>query len=170
MRDFDDLLDIARRRELGPDERRRLQRCLEENPSLEESWTEEIRLIRLLQRLPEVPLRSDFTAWVVESATRQASLRPRRFALPLLRFPRPAYQWGVALLLLAAVGLTYFHYSQTTSRGHIASSLIDLSRGVEEASRATQIAGVEVLLDFESIQQLGYPTPLADEDLLAAFE
>ena len=45
MLEFDDLLDIARRRELGPDEERRLQSCFKKDPSLQERWIEEIRLL-----------------------------------------------------------------------------------------------------------------------------
>src|SRR5687767_14898079 len=78
--EFDQLLETAARRALTADEERQLRAFLAEQPSAAARWEEETVLTRLLQRLPDAPLSSNFTAQVllaVEHEERGRSRAPK---------------------------------------------------------------------------------------------
>jgi anti-sigma factor RsiW len=167
---FDQLVEIIRRRPLTPEEAIRLRDCLERDPSLRARWREESALTRLLRELSDAPLPSNFNSVVWAAAQGQpqaASLVQRIFAR--VRVPRVRLGYAACLLALLLGGFSYAQYA-SYNRARIASSVADITRGVDLAATATRLPPLDVLQDFDAIRRLGQVQPLADEELLAALQ
>jgi hypothetical protein len=167
---FDQLVEIIRRRPLTPDEEVRLRDCLERDPSLRARWREETSLTKLLRELPDTPVPSNFNAvvWLAAQASPEAvPLWQRLFDRTHL--PRMRLGYAACLLALLLGGLGYVQYA-SYNRARIASSVADITRGVDLAATATRLPPLDVLRDFDAIRRLGQLQPLADEELLAALQ
>src|SRR6266566_6235520 len=86
---FNQLLDTARRRKLTGEEEARVQACLARDPQARAVWEEELALSQLLNRLPDAPLASNFTAQVLQAVERDSRHRhaPKLFRWVGLRSP-----------------------------------------------------------------------------------
>src|SRR5437764_13595409 len=109
--DLSRLLDTARRPPLTAEEETRLYACLADDPSTRAIWEEEMALNRLLDRLPDAPLSSNFTTQVLQALERADSgqgTSGRTF--PWLGLPRPVRQAAAVCALLVLMGLVYWRY------------------------------------------------------------
>ena len=169
--EFKQWLDTAIRRKLSPDEEKRLEDRLAEDPSAKAAWEEEMALNRLLNRLPDAPLASNFTAQVLRAIARDA--RPRRSRAPMLfrwlGLRRPAWRLAAAGLALGLAGLAQFQY-QSIRRERMAVALTSVAGKLDTVSDLTSLPSVEVWGDFEAINRLSQTQPQADEQLLAVLE
>ena len=166
--DFNRLLETAMRRPLTPDEEAQLLACFAEDPSAKATWEEEMALARLLHRLADAPLATNFTAQVlqaVEQAERQHRSRAPTI-LGRLSLRNPVPRWVAAGLAVVLVALCYWQY-QSLRREKMAVSLADIANNMETVSHVTSLPPVEPWEDFDAINRL---PPPADEQLLTALE
>lgn len=118
----------------------------------------EMALTSMLDRLPPVPIPSNFTSRILQAVEREkadqtlkpAGLRPGWRSW----FPRAAF----AGLLLGTGGIVYHQI--------IIGKRLALARDVAAISQSGLWPAPEVLQDFDTIQQIN-PTPAADTELLA---
>jgi len=166
--DFNRLLETAMRRPLTADEEAQLLACFAEDPSAKAIREEEMALARLLHRLPDAPLATNFTAQVlqaVEQAERQH--RSRAPTIPgRLTLRNPVSRWMAAGLAAVLVALCYWQY-QSLRREKLAVSLAHIANNMETVSDVTSLPPVEPWENFDAINRL---PPPADEQLLTALE
>jgi anti-sigma factor RsiW len=168
--EFNQWLEIAVRRPLTADEETRLRALLAEQPPASGRWEEETVLTRLLHRLPDAPLSSNFTAQVLLAVEREEQGRagaPK--VVRWLDWRRPAVRFAATSLFLA-LAVVGFHQYQTFMRAKMAVSLANVTNGVDTAARAAQLQAVELWQDFEPIYRLGHSQAQADVELLAALK
>ncbi len=168
--EFEKWLETIQRRQLSPAEQSQLDDFLTRHPDRRELSLQEIALTRILGDLPDAPLPPDFTRRVLaatDQAATPASLGPWLLGWP--RLPRPALGFGLAGLVLLFGGIGFL-LQQQRAQSRLAISVADLSRQIELVANATDLPAVQVLQDFEAIYHLSQTQPLADEELLAAFQ
>jgi len=172
--EFERLIETSLRRPLSGAEKVQLQEHLEQNPASRAVWEEESELNRLLGKLPDAPLPSNFTARVLGALDREAPIvRTRWQLLQWLQPARPAGRiaWACAMVLLM-VGIAS-RQSHLAARARMAASVTRVAEGVESTASLAQLPSVELWRDFESISRLPVgrgdrPGIGADEELLAA--
>jgi anti-sigma factor RsiW len=160
--EYQALIEESWHRPLTADEASRLDAWLAANPAVRTDWETDAALTRELQRLPNAPMASNFTAQVmvsVERELREAARRPS----PLERFSRwlrrPASRLAWAVLLIAA-GL--FGYQQ-----HRANVREEMAKGLSLLASMATLSDPAVFEDFEAIRSLGQAAPTDDEELYA---
>lgn len=157
--EYQELLEASWRRELTPAEAARLQAGLARRPELRAGWEEESALSRLLDRLPEPPVSSNFTVAVLREAERQAAPAATKPFLADLwgrLFPRPAV--GVAwVAVMLCLGWLAVEQAQTSSLRRRNSELADFFKAVAPSDPA-------LLQDFDAIRRL---PQVEDEELFA---
>jgi negative regulator of sigma E activity len=193
---YHQLLETAWKRPLSSEESARLEVYLEAHPEDRSAWEEEMSLKRLLERLPERPVSSRFTARVMAAVEGQTGPEPAAETVaesPLaswLAWLR-SFGWAprIAAVTLAAVlaGVGYQQY-QAHLRAERARSVAlvadvaalpelgltmttnSLYPAPDRFDQAT-VSGVQVFQDFEPIYRLSQvPPPMVDDELLAALE
>lgn len=163
--EYQKLLDTKLQRELTADETSRLKELTAQHPEIRDHWDEEMRLSGLLDRLPDTPLSSNFTALAVEAAKRSelpgSAARRRRL------FGRIPMRW----LQASAVGCAAFAVAwiiHDQRRVAIRAELADNLSAISSVALAPD-AEIEALTHFEEINRLG-EQPIVDDELLAALE
>jgi len=156
---FNKLRETSWRRNLTSAEEAELRAWLAANPGTRDDWEVDLALSRVLERLPDVPVPSNFTARVLQSVEiengagrRQAESKWKWMWRPLL--PR----MGFAVVVLA-IGFLSFYEARAAKR-------TQLARSVATVSGVASLPSPEVLKDFEAIQRLN-TTPPPDIELLA---
>lgn len=155
--DFNDLK--SRGRKLTAAEEADLRAWLAEHPDRQADWETESRLSEILQRLPDVPVPSNFTARVLQAVEREevATAKPRRsgakwfFRLLVPRVVVAAVVFGVALL---------------TYQEHMATKREQLVQGVKVVAGVSSLPSPEILQDFDTIRKMS-STPGPDPELIA---
>src|SRR5580658_9169542 len=115
------LKEASWRRPLTAVERTRLRELLAAHPEWQESWNEDAALNGLLRRLPGAAVSTNFTARVVQAASRAPAKPAWRRRLEL--FPWLSGDWvpraalGVAMV---CCGLLSFHQYQAMRRAQVA--------------------------------------------------
>jgi anti-sigma factor RsiW len=161
--EFQNLLEASWRRPLTPAERERLSHFLAAHAQLRPSWDREAALSRLLQRLPNAPISSNFTARVLQAAqrapARNAWLRRLQFFpwLPAGWMPRA----GLAAAMVCCAAFTSHEY-QVAHRAHVA-------REIANVSRLAALPSIDWLKDFDTISRLN-KVKVADDELLSALQ
>jgi hypothetical protein len=165
---FNQLLDTALRRKLTAEEEAQLQACLARDPLAKTVWEEDMALSQLLNRLPDAPLASNFTAHVLQAVERD-SLRRRRVSARFGWFGlrRPAQQFAAACVTLLLVALVYWEY-KSIRREKMALALHRLALHFDTPSTAVALAPDELWNNFEAIYRL--PQTQSDEELLAVLK
>ena len=165
---FNQLLDTALRRKLTAEEEAQVQACLARDPQAKAVWEEEMALSQLLNRLPDAPLASNFTAQVLQAVERAPRRRPdapkffRWFGLS-----RPAQRVAAACLAVSLAALGYGQY-QSARRERMALALHKLAPHFDSPSQAVALTPDELWNDFDAINRL--PQTETDEDLLAVLK
>ena len=164
---FDQLLDTALRRKLTAEEEAQVKACLARDPQARVVWEEQMALSQLLNRLPDAPLASNFTAQVLQAVERD-SPRQRRAAKFFRWFGlrRPAQRVAAACLAVVIAALSYGQY-QSARRERMALALHRLAPHFDSPSQAVALAPDELWNDFDAINRLPPPT---DEALLAVLK
>jgi len=164
---FNQLLDTARRRKLTGEEEARVQACLARDPQARAVWEEEMALSQLLDRLPDAPLASNFTAQVLQAVERDSRRQrhiPKVFRWFGLR--RPAQRVAAACLAVIIAALSYGQY-QSARRERMALALHRLAPHFDSPSQAVALNPDELWNDFDAINRL---PPQTDEALLAVLK
>jgi hypothetical protein len=120
----------------------------------------EARLNRVLARLPDSPVPSNFTVRVLQSVELEESRRSRRWSLGWnwhALLPRIAVT--AALVLFA--GVTFHHYELTNQRN-------TLARNVALVAGSQPLPSMDALKNFDAIQRMSQPR--ADDELLALMQ
>jgi anti-sigma factor RsiW len=157
-RRYQTLRETSWRRELSPGEEAELRSWLADHPDQASDWERELDLNLALNALAEVPVPTNFTARVLEAASRGGAggwrldwgwKRRWRLLAP-----------GLATAAVAvAVGLLVHLRLQESRRA-------ELARALATVSGVAAVPDPAVLRDFDAIRRLGQ-TPPADEELLA---
>jgi hypothetical protein len=152
--ELEQLIETARRRVLSSAEQSRLDVLLEAAPATWPERDEELALTRLLTRLPDAPLASNFSARVMQAIdladaqavreARESSWWPRRW------FGRLA--WTTAAV--AVTGISWLQY-QNWQR-------TETARSIQFITEVAVVPSVEVLTDFDAIQSFASVPPTMD--------
>jgi len=160
---YNELLEASWRRKLTAEEQAQLRAWLEAHPEAQADWEEDALLTQQLERLPNAPLSSNFTAQVVQKLDLDLAREERE------QKRRPWPVWGrlvsryasvILIALLAGFGVLRYREHQRIEM-------------VESVSNVTPVASVlqpEILKDFDAIQQLRHVPVVSDAELLAALQ
>ena len=164
--EMNDLLARALRGELSSPEMRDFERRLEVEPALREAWLLEQSLDRVLGDLPNVPVPTNFTSLVLQSArSEQFPAQSRARGWFRLRSPRLAT--GLAVVALA--GVLALHQYRKAQHEEMARSVGTFTEGASALS-PEQKPGL-AFQDFEAIQRYSLPSESElDLELLAALQ
>jgi anti-sigma factor RsiW len=146
------------RRQLTPAEQAELRAWLAAHPEAQTDWTDESSLNRLLDRLPDAPVPSNFTARVLQAVEQEERARGRtKTAVPWWRIfaPRAAAAGFAAVLVFFG----YRHTHKTTERREFVSSL-------EPIAQVSSTPPIQTLEDFEAIRRSSVKSA-ADEELIS---
>jgi anti-sigma factor RsiW len=156
---FNKLRETSWRRKLSPDEEAELRAWLAANPTARDDWETDAALTRVLDRLPDAPVPSNFTARVLQAVEMENAAAQRQ--------PESKWKWvwrslvpktAFAMVVLG-IGLLSFHEARAAKR-------MQLAKSVAAISEVASLPGPEILKDFDAIRQLT-PTPPPDTELLA---
>ena len=161
---YNRLRETSWRRELTDAEQAELRGFLASHPEAQADWEVEAGLNAGLNRLPNAPMPSNFTARVLQAVELESAVAGRKRPKPITSVwwwrvfvPRTA----VALVVVGAGWFGYQHY-RTDEQQSIAEGLAVVAT-VESPPSSL------VLEDFEAVRRLN-PTLVADEELLALNE
>ena len=155
------LRELSWRRHLTPAEQAELQAWLAAHPDAAARWQEDAALDSLLERLPNAPVPSNFTARVLQEIERDAARTEREIPVA-----RPWWQrvlvprLATAAVILGAGLFVYFRNADQQAK--FTAPLLSLS-GTEA------VLSVEVLQDFDAITKLG-PNVQPDMELLSLMQ
>ncbi|HWX19653.1 MAG TPA: hypothetical protein VN578_07075 [Candidatus Binatia bacterium] len=153
------LPELTWRQDISPEEQARLRAWLAAHPEAQADWEAEASLNEALDRLPDVPVATNFTARVLQTVERETQRQERGRASIWRR-------WGWRWLPKAAVAALVlgggFHLYQQRQHQEIANNLV----AVSEATTAPLDPEVfpQVLEDFDTIRALNQTSP--DQQLL----
>ena len=158
--EYEQLKEKSWRGKLTAAEQAELRTWLAEHPELTEDWQLEANLSEAMQRLPDAPMPSNFTARVLKAVEHEATALSR---------PRvPSWKWflhslvprtTVAALLLGVALLTYHEHQTAAKRAQ-------LVQGVKVVAGVPSLPGPDILTNFDTIRQMG-TTPGPDPELIA---
>ena len=163
--DYSELLRASAQRQLTSEEEAQLAAYLSNHPDLQASWEEERALGRLLRRLPDAPLASNFTAQVLRLVERECT--PARYGNTTgwSAVARLHWVWKAAGGLAAiCLGLLSYHQYDFSRREEVAQSVATVSRSVAALST------LDLLENFEAIRRLTQVPQEVDAELLAALQ
>ncbi len=167
--DPNDLVTKALRGTLSEEESREFQRRLEQEPELRKSFAEEQNLDRIIERLPNAPLSSNFTSLVLQSIHSEER-KPARstggWRWTNFRLARVAA--GLATFAVAGVlAIKQFRQAEQKEMARTVSAFSEVATAIapEQTSPAT------LFQDFDAIQQLSLPAESElDLELLVALQ
>lgn len=159
------LQEAVWRSALSPEQAKDLESWLETHPDQCAEWQEEQALTRILARLPEQTVPSNFTARVLDAIDRVEPQTSRSPGISLLGWLR-SMGWvprltGVAVLVVA--GYLGHHQYQTSQRATLARDVAQVSELAEA------VPSVEIFQDFDAIRNL-QSAAVPDEELLALLQ
>lgn len=143
-----------------------LKQFLSQNPETQQDWEDDAALTTALNRLPDVPVSSNFTSLVLQAVQREEAQVERKAASSraFWRFGWiPKFAIAIAMLCL---GTFSFHEYQLASQQRT-EKLAKEVREVAEVAAAAPIPRVDWLKDFDTINRMG-KVQVADNDLLMA--
>jgi anti-sigma factor RsiW len=154
--------ELSWRRKLSPSESEELRAWLAAHPEAQEDWDAEIGLSETLDRLPNVPVASNFTARVLQAVEREDNAVQRRvhagwrISKWLKWLPRTAFAAAAVTASLIGVHTIWEHKRAEAYR-----------QSVTAVSEVASLPSPEILQDFDAIRDLN---PAPDEELLQAFQ
>ncbi len=157
------LRDELLRRPPSPEEGRVLAEYLRQHPDEAEAWGADAALGRLLRRLPQVPVPSNFTSQVLGAVRREEAAARREKGGPWRswwHWIQPKLSMAVALVL-AVASLAAWQAQRVRRQADDARNLAALKAVADLSPRTLQ--------DFETIQRFGDGAPV-DFELLAALQ
>jgi hypothetical protein len=155
--------ELSWRHQLSEADKAQLQTWLAAHPEAQPEWEDEARLNALLNRLPNVPVPSNFTARVLQAAQLATASEARRPESKWISWLRRA--WGPKVALAA-----------TTVCAAVVSCLViqdgqrkTMAESVAAVSAVSSLPSPDILKDFDAIRAAN-PAPLPDETLLAVLQ
>ncbi|RPI99768.1 MAG: hypothetical protein EHM39_05955 [Chloroflexi bacterium] len=133
-------------------------------PDESAEWEIETRLSAALDKLPDAPVPSNFTARVLQ-AVKRAEEQAGRQPTGLWRLWHWPAKWSVRAALASVIlvaGLLSYQHVQDSRREERAQSLMEITS-------AAAVPGPEILQDFDAIHAMSQ-APTADLELLKALE
>ena len=152
--------ELSWRHSLPPAERERRRAWLADHPESRAEWEVEAGLTEALDRLPNVPVSSNFTSLVMRQIEREASARAPHAGVTWFvwsRRPRWLPKIGFAAILVGAGLISYHHQVLAVQRAAVAQSVVTVS-GV------ASLPSPRFLKDFDAIRALDQTPP--DVELL----
>jgi len=143
------------------------------SPAARQQWEEEQQLSCLLERLPETPVPADFTNRVLRALDERPAAGPAVRWKDLLWAWIARTAWNPRVAAIAAILLLVpivWVGRIRAERQQLVSSVTAVTRPVQEVAQATRLPPVEILQDFDAIDQMRRLSALADEELLASLE
>jgi anti-sigma factor RsiW len=154
------LRELSWRRKLTETEQAELHARLGADPAARADWEVESALNAALNRLPEAPVPSNFTARVMQAVEREEA-RPRAWSWNWnwhVLVPRVAIATAVVVL----GGLTLHQHAVRTQR-------IALVKSVALVAESQPLPSPEALENFDAIRRMSRPQH-ADDELLALMQ
>ncbi len=162
--EFDQLLKKQMRGSLTVEDEAALQARFRRDSSAEAAWEEDLRLNQLLQRVPDAPVSSNFTARVLGAI----QLEERKEAQCSLLW-RMGQWFRVSLARKAAVATIIAGVSMLTYQQYRSGVREEMARNAAAVSSIVALPSVDVLENFEVIQGLNQLPPV-DVELLVALQ
>ena len=157
------LREAAWRRQLNPEEERRLQSYLLIHPEAQVDWEEEKAITSLLLKLPDEPLASNFTAQLLQRLDMETGPQRRTAdGLDWWKWRRFLPRFALAALVISAGGIGYQQYQHHAALRDRANSVAIVT------TLAENLPDVKMWQDFDAIARLNEPTPSRDDVLWAA--
>lgn len=156
---YERLREIGWRRVLTEAEQAELRAWLDAHPEARADVATDVGLSRALEKLPDAPMPSNFTARVLQVLEREAVLTERaatRISVPWWRGLIPRFT--VAAVVIGAGVLIYEHH-ETLQQAELATA----ARSLVTVVGATPLYDPTVMEDFDVIQRMSQ----ADDGLLA---
>jgi anti-sigma factor RsiW len=155
--------ELSWRNQLSKADEAQLQAWLTANPEARVEWETEARLNAALDRLPDVPVPSNFTARVLQAVQLETAAEARR----------PEWRW-ISWLRLAWVPKVAL--AATTVCAAVVSCFViqdaqrkTMAESVAAVSAVSSLPSPDILKDFDAIRAAN-PAPLPDETLLAVLQ
>jgi len=150
--DYKSLREKSWRRKLTAAEEASMRAWLAEHPEAKADGELESRLNAALDKLPDAPVPSNFTARVLEAVAREEAAVRRPAANRSRSFWR-------SLLPKAAVAAVIFSAGLLTYHEHSVAKRAELVRGVKIVANGLSVPTPEVLQDFDTIRKVTGPDP-----------
>ena len=161
---YNRLRELSWRRKLTASEDAELRAWLAAHPDALADWEAEAGLSEALGQLADATVPSNFTARVLQSVEREEAARLDRQREKWLVWR--GWRWlpkvAVVAVVLSAGLVSYEQAARAARRAEYA-------RSVAAVSDVSSLPGPEALKDFDAIR-VSNPTPVADEELLAALK
>ena len=155
------LRELSWQRKLTPAEAAELRAWLEAHPEARADWEAESQLTAALERLPQVPVSSNFTARVLQAVERDE--QPAASPAPWWAWPR-LRRLAIATCTAVAFGTTLLSYLVIQSHGRR-----ELAQSVAAVAEVSAGPSLQDLQDFDAIR-VSNPSPAPDEQLLAVLK
>jgi len=162
---YNDLLEASWQRKLTAEEEAQLRGWLAAHPEKQPRWEEELALNQQLERLPNAPLASNFTAQVLGKLDLELRREEREPARPG-KFTSwwhglvPRFASVLLLGLLAGTAIVQYRERQRE----------EMAEGIMRVTPVASVLQPEVLQNFDAIRHLSHVPTVSDEELLAALQ
>lgn len=163
---YKELREASWRRALNADEEAQLRAHLVAHPEAQEQWEDEMFLNQQLDRLPDAPLASNFTAQVLQKLDLELAREERearaRAERGWWRRWVPRFASAALVLVLGAIAGVRYHLE------HQRALLVD---GALKVAPLASVPAPAIFKDFDVIRHLRYvPAAVSDDELLAALQ
>ncbi len=159
---FNKLSEASWRRKLSPAEEAELRAWLAAHPEARAEWEADSALSRALDRLPDAPVPSNFTARVLQAVELEKAAASRQ--------PQSQRSWRwQSFLPKAALATVFVAMSLMAFREASYQKQQRFARSLKTVSAVAALPGPDILKDFDAIQQLSPARP-PDLELLALLQ
>jgi len=157
--DYKTLLEKRWRHKLTAAEEASVRAWLAQHPESKADWDLETRLSEALEKLPDAPVPSNFTARVLQAIDREEEA-PKRAARGTPWFLRVLLPRAAVAAVILGLAMLYHEHSTATAKR------AELVQGVKVVAGVPSLPGPEILQDFDTIRQLPASTG-PDQELIA---
>ncbi len=161
------LLDIAWRRPLTPDEEASLRAWCQAHPAAAPAIESEVEVARAMHRLPAVEVPSNFVSRVWQGVEREESKAARAAGSGVrLRLPRLLRAWMPRLAVAGVVGLL----GTAAWLRHESLLRTEIAHDLAALSAAADLPDPGMLEEFDAVRIMAESSPQVDLELLAALQ
>jgi anti-sigma factor RsiW len=155
MNEFNSLREKSWRGKLTPAEEASLRAWLAEHPESKGDWEMDRQLTEALEKLPNVPVPSNFTARVLQAIERESVPASRPSPNRVTWFLRSLLPKAAVAAVIFGAGLLTYHEHTTAKRAESARNL--------KIVAGAPVPSPEILQDFDTIRHIN---PGPDQDLI----
>jgi hypothetical protein len=149
--DYNELREASWQRKLTAAEDAALQAWLAEHPGSQADRDSDLRLSELLERLPDAPVPSNFTARVLQAVERDASAESRPVVSRWSWVLRSLLPKAAAAAVVLTVAMLTYHENTVSKRAEVV-------QGVKVVAGVPSLPSPEVLQNFDTIRNMGNPS------------